>query len=72
MEMDALVNGIISFIIPGLGQAIEDYKVRGLIFFIGAIIINAIFIYYNLGQTSHYIVNAIYGLIAGYDAYRLY
>ena len=28
VESDALVNGVLSFVIPGLGQAIEGYKVR--------------------------------------------
>lgn len=70
--MDAIVNGIISFVIPGLGQAIEGYKIRGLILFILACIIHAILFYLNLDNNLHYIFSAVYGLIAGYDAYRLY
>ena len=72
MEMDAVVNGIFSFIIPGLGQAIEGYKVRGIILFVVAVAINVIFLYYNLDKTAHYVISIVYGLIAGYDAYRLY
>lgn len=34
VESDAVTNGIFSFFIPGLGQAIEGYKLRGAIFFI--------------------------------------
>ncbi|WP_405274871.1 hypothetical protein [Methanobrevibacter sp.] len=72
METDALVNGILSFVIPGLGQAIEGYKIRGLIFFIIAIIIGALSIYFHLDKTIQYLISALYGLLAGYDAYRLY
>lgn len=43
MEMDGVVNGILSFVIPGLGQAIEGYKIRGLILFIIAIIVYFLF-----------------------------
>ena len=70
--MDALVNGILSFVIPGLGQAIEGYKLRGLILFIIAILIGGIVIYFHVDQTLQYFIFPIYGLIAGYDAYRLY
>ena len=72
MENDALINGIISFIIPGLGQAIEGYKIRGLILFIIVIIAYLVMFYLNLGNNIQYIFAAVYGLIAGYDAYRLY
>lgn len=72
METDAVVNGILSFFIPGLGQAIEGYKIRGLILFIISIIIYIVFYYLNLGGTIRYIVTVVYALIAGYDAYRLY
>ncbi|WP_405291401.1 hypothetical protein [Methanobrevibacter sp.] len=72
METDALVNGILSFVIPGLGQAIEGYKTRGLILFIIAIIIGALSIYFHLDKTIQYLISALYGLLAGYDAYRLY
>ena len=72
VESDAVTNGIFSFFIPGLGQAIEGYKVRGAILFVVAVIISAIFIYFHLNQTIHHIVAIVYGLIAAYDAYRLY
>ena len=72
VDSDAVTNEIFSFFIPGLGQAIEGYKVRGVILFIIAVAISATFIYFHLNQTMHYIVSIVYGLIAGYDAYRLY
>ena len=72
VESDAVTNGIFSFFIPGLGQAIEGYKVRGIILFAVAIIISAIFFYFHLNETIHHIVAVVYGLISAYDAYRLY
>ena len=72
VESDAVTNGIFSFFIPGLGQVIEGFKMRGAILFVVAVIITAIFIYFHLNQTIHHIVAIVYGLIAAYDAYRLY
>lgn len=71
-DSDAITNAIFSFFIPGLGQAIEGYKLRGIIFFVIAVIISLIFFYFHIGQTVHQIVAVVYGLIAAYDAYRLY
>ncbi len=72
VESDAVTNGIFSFFIPGLGQVIEGYKRRGAIFFVVAVAISSIFIYFNLNQIIHHIMAIVYGLIAAYDAYRLY
>ena len=72
VETDAVINGVLSFIIPGLGQAIEGYKKRGIILFIVAAIIGVILYYFNVNQLITYAVSGIYGLIAAYDAYRLY
>lgn len=72
VESDAVTNGIFSFFIPGLGQAIEGYKLRGAILFAVAVIITVIFLYFKLDQTMHYIISIVYGLISAYDAYRLY
>ncbi|MBQ6351283.1 MAG: hypothetical protein IJI42_10175 [Methanobrevibacter sp.] len=72
VESDAVTNGIFSFFIPSLGQAIEGYKLRGAILFVVAVIIAAIFIYFKFNQTIYYIISVVYGLISAYDAYRLY
>lgn len=53
--MDAVVNGILSFVIPGLGQAIEGYKIRGLILFLIAVIAYLVTFYLNLGNAIQYI-----------------
>ena len=72
VESDAVINAIISFFIPGVGQAIEGYKTRGAILFIIAVLIAVIFFYFNLNQNIHYVVSVVYGVIVAYDAYRLY
>ena len=38
MQSDAIVNAILSFIIPGVGQAINGYKKKGIIMFVIALI----------------------------------
>lgn len=68
VESDAVINGVLSFTIPGLCQAIEGYKARGLIIFIVGVAIAAIIIYLNYGSTVQYAVSGIYELIAAYDA----
>lgn len=72
MENDAIINGILSFFIPGLGQAIEGYKARGIILFVISLIIAAIFYFLHIGGYLKYVVSIVYGLIVAYDAYRLY
>ena len=64
VESDALVNGVLSFVIPGLGQAIEGYKTRGIIMFIIALIIAGALIYFHAPQIVQYAISAIFGPIA--------
>ena len=49
MQSDAIVNGVLSFIIPGLGQAINGNRNRAIVMFIGMLIVqNYIFIFLNI------------------------
>ena len=68
---DALVNAILSFIIPGLGQAINGYKKKAIIMFAIAIILAVIIYMSKVGQIGH-AVSIIYQLYAAYDAYNTY
>lgn len=72
VETDALINGFFSFVIPGLGQVIEGYKKRGVIFFLIAVIINVILLLLNVNQNIIYAVEVVIGLIAAYDAIKLF
>ena len=71
MENDALVNGVLSFIIPGLGQAINGYKKKGIIMFVILILLN-VFIYFFLNNPLGHVVSLIYSAYAAYDAYVTY
>ena len=71
MQTDALVNAILSFVIPGLGQGINGYKKKGIIMFVIALIIAIISYIYKPGIIG-YVISIIYQLYAAYDAYVTY
>ncbi|WP_405304330.1 hypothetical protein [Methanobrevibacter sp.] len=71
MESNALVNGVLSFIIPGLGQAINGYKKKGIIMFAILILLN-IFIYFFANNQFGHIISIAYSAYAAYDAYVTY
>ncbi|WP_407431680.1 hypothetical protein [Methanobrevibacter sp.] len=71
MEWNAVVNGIISFIIPGLGQGMNGYKNKAIIMIIIYVILRIGFYLLGLGIIG-YIIIGIYSLYAAYDAYKTY
>ena len=71
MNTDALVNAILSFIIPGLGQAINGDKKKGIVMFVIALIIALIIYMYKPGLIGN-VISIIYQLYAAYDAYNTY
>ena len=71
MNEDALVNAVLSFIFPGLGQAINGYKKKGIIMFIICVIFAVIVYYFNFGLIGQ-IALTIYSIYAAYDAYITY
>ena len=71
MNSDALVNAILSFVIPGLGQAINGYKKKGIIMFIIIIMLAFAVYYFKLGLIGETVL-VIYGLYAAFDAYVTY
>lgn len=68
--MNAILAAILSFIIPGLGQAISGDIKKGVIFFIAGIVIvsiaGLIFRHWIL-----YIIDILYCLYVAYDAYLM-
>lgn len=72
MEVKCMANpilaAILSFFIPGLGQAYAGDIKKGIIFFIIAIII-AIIVIFTVGLLG--IISLIYSIYAAYDAYKL-
>lgn len=71
MANDALVNAVLSFIIPGLGQAINGDKQKGITMFIVLIFLN-IFIYFFINNPFGHFISIIYSTYAAYDAYKTY
>ena len=71
MQWDAVVNAILSFIIPGVGQAINGDKKKGIIMFIIAVILAFIVAIYLTGIIGN-VIYTIYALYCAIDAYRTY
>lgn len=71
MANDALVNAVLSFIIPGLGQVINGDKQKGIAMFIILIFLN-IFIYFFINNPFGHFISIIYSAYAAYDAYKTY
>lgn len=71
MDNNALMNGILSFIIPGLGQAINGDKQKGIVMFIILILLN-IFIYFFMNNPLGHFISLVYSAYAAYDAYKTY
>ena len=63
MEWDAVVNAILSFFIPGVGQGINGYKQKGIIFVLTR--------FAGLGIAGT-IILILLRLYAAYDAYNTY
>ena len=69
--VNAILAAILSFIIPGLGQAIAGDIKKGIIFFIIALVLGTIVIYVLKGATWGYIIDLIYSIYVAYDAYQM-
>ncbi len=63
-----IISGILSFLIPGLGQAINGDVMKGIIFFIAACIV-LLLASLVFRTWIVYIINIIIALYAAYDAY---
>ncbi|MBR3113415.1 MAG: hypothetical protein IKH29_06865 [Methanobrevibacter sp.] len=69
--VNAILAAILSFIIPGLGQAIAGDIKKGIIFFIIALVLGTIVTYVLKGATWGYIIDLIYSIYVAYDAYQM-
>ena len=68
--VNAILAAILSFFIPGLGQAIAGDVKKGIIFLIIAILIGLI-ASIVFRSFFAYIINLLFGLYAAYDAYQM-
>lgn len=71
MQKEALASGILSFIIPGLGQGLHGNAQKGIMLFIGMLVVHAA-IYYVANNPFGSLISTAYHLYAGYDAYINY
>ena len=69
MDSNTLKNTIYSFIIPGLGQYLNQDKQKGLGLFAGAIAIH-IFIWFFMNNPLGSAISTAYHAYAAYDAYK--
>jgi hypothetical protein len=69
MNSNSLKNGILSFIIPGLGQYLNNDKQKGLALLVGAVALH-IFIWFFMNNPFGSLINTAYHAYAGYDAYK--
>lgn len=71
MDIDSVKYAIFSFIIPGLGQYLNDDKKKGM-GMLGIALFLHIFIWFFMNNPLGSIVQTAYHLYAGYDAYKNY
>lgn len=68
--MNAIIAAILSFIIPGLGQALAGDIKKGIIFLVIAIVLAAIVSFIFRSWLAS-IINLAYAIYAAYDAYQM-
>lgn len=71
MEWNAVVNAILSFLIPGLGQGINGEAKKGIIMIAIFIVLALLTRFAGLGIIGT-IILVIFRLYAAYDAYITY
>lgn len=66
---------VLSFIIPGLGQAYAGNIKKGIIYFLVASvawgIVGSVFVDNNVLNSFYYIINILISIYVGYDAYLM-
>ena len=68
--VNAILAGILSFFIPGLGQALAGDIQKGIIFFVIAIVLGAVATLIFRSWVVN-IIQILYALFAAYDAYQM-
>ncbi len=68
--VNAILAAVLSFFIPGLGQALAGDIKKGIIFFI-IFLIFALIIWFVTQSLIVNLISLIYSLYAAYDAYQM-
>lgn len=71
MENKALAYGVLSFIIPGIGQILNGETNKGIKMLIVLLVLN-IFIYFFINNPFGHVVSLLYSLYSAHDAYTNY
>lgn len=65
-----ILAAILSFFIPGLGQFYAGDLTKGILFFVGGIVLGFL-VSLVFKQTIYYIINLLYSLYAAFNAYNM-
>ena len=68
---NAILAAILSFLLPGLGQAYAGDIKKGIIFFIVFLVIIGLYVYFLNKFLPFNIIELIFGLYAAYDGYQM-
>lgn len=68
---NAILAAILSFLLPGLGQAYAGDIKKGIIFFIIFLVIIALYVYFLNRYLPFNIIELVFGLYAAYDGYKM-
>ena len=66
----AILAAILSFLIPGLGQAYAGDIKKGIVFFIVAVIVGTL-VFFVFRLWIYYIISLLISLYAAYDAFNM-
>ena len=70
-QANGILAAILSFLIPGLGQAYAGDIKKGIIFFIIFLVIISLYMFLLNKYLPFNIIELIFGLYAAYDAYQM-
>ena len=68
MQKDALFKGVLSFIIPGIGQYLNGNKQKAITLFAAMLVLHVL-IYFVMNNPFGSLISTVYHAYAGYDAY---
>ena len=68
---NSILAAVLSFLVPGLGQAYAGDIKKGIIFFIIFLVIIALYVYFLNRYLPFNIIELVFGLYAAYDGYKM-
>lgn len=68
---NSILAAVLSFLVPGLGQAYAGDIKKGIIFFVIFLIIIALYVYFLNRYLPFNIIELVFGLYAAYDGYKM-